>query len=173
MCRCACMRRLCCWSAWGWLDPACGSAWSERSGRSRLAFMAALQKHRLHGLTTLKINRELLTEPGLIKATSHTEWPSRGLSFGTPDPHRFACVGRGGRWGPKCLQAHQALPRPGDPQTHSSSKYITVSLSYISICIAETSTGHSSPRRDTLLVPESHHAGDHCTLLPKSRLHVC
>ena len=35
-----------------------------------------------------KINTELLALPRVITAKSHREWPSRGLSRGTPDPYR-------------------------------------------------------------------------------------
>ena len=55
-------------------------------------------------------NIELLALPGVIEAKSHGEWSSRGLSRGTPDPYRQACLDMRGRGGPACLQAHQAPP---------------------------------------------------------------
>ena len=41
-----------------------------------------------------------LAEPGMIEATFHSKWPSRGLSHRAPDAYRQACLGTGGRLGP-------------------------------------------------------------------------
>ena len=38
----------------------------------------------------LNSNLALLAEPGMVEAKSHSEWPTKGLSRGTPDPGRQA-----------------------------------------------------------------------------------
>ena len=56
--------------------------------------------------------RQLLAEPGVIKATSQREWPSRGLSSGTPDLNRLACSGTRKEGGAQHAIEH-TKPHPG------------------------------------------------------------
>ena len=42
---------------------------------------------------------EILAVPGVAEAQSHSKWPSRGLSSGTTDPKRLACLGIRGEGG--------------------------------------------------------------------------
>ena len=58
-------------------------------------------------------NRQLLAKTGVIEARSHSKWPPKGLSSGTPDPTRLACSGMYGwqDWNgmlAEC-QSHQVL----------------------------------------------------------------
>ncbi len=39
-------------------------------------------------------NNERLAQPSVIEAKSHIDWPSRGLSRGTPDLSKQACTGK-------------------------------------------------------------------------------
>ena len=57
-------------------------------------------------------NRQLLAKPGVIEARSHSEWPSRGLSSGTPDLNRLACSGIRGEGGAQHAIKH-TNPHPG------------------------------------------------------------
>ena len=59
---------------------------------------ASLAKH-LHALAraNLKQNSDLLAVPRVVEAKSSSKWPSRGLSCGTPDPDRLACLGIRGK----------------------------------------------------------------------------
>ena len=50
--------------------------------------------------------------PGMVEAKSHSEWPSRGLSSGTPDPNRLACLGIRGEGGAQHAIEH-TKPHPG------------------------------------------------------------
>ena len=51
--------------------------------------------------------------PGVVEAESHSEWPSRGLSSGTPDPGRLACLGIRGEGGAQHASEH-TKPHPDD-----------------------------------------------------------
>lgn len=47
----------------------------------------------------------------VVEANSHSEWPSRGLSNGTPDPNRLVCFGiRGEGWARYAVEQTKAHP---------------------------------------------------------------
>ena len=59
----------------------------------------------------IKYNRYFLAEPGVSKARSHSKWPSRGLSSGTPGLNRLACSGIRGEGGAQHAIEH-TKPHP-------------------------------------------------------------
>ena len=57
---------------------------------------------------------ELLAKPGVIKARSHSEWPTRTLSRETPDLNRLACSGIRKTVGAQHAMEH-TKPHPEEP----------------------------------------------------------
>ena len=64
------------------------------------------------GCRRAKRNDELLAVPGVVEAKSHSKWPLRGLTSGTPDPNRLACLGIRGEGGAQHADEH-TKPLPG------------------------------------------------------------